>query len=452
MGVLFRAAAMSNTQHNHQHSLSMSETKTTAQWAILLFLWPLFSACDLFSPGSNDGSKDQFSRIFEGSLFDYFIHHNQALDAIEAFTQDSLLQKTPATLLHFDSHSDMDRVSVKTRENPGDYGHSYADYVNTIILDGTAEEIYWVLPDETRAPEHQGVFWNPDTSNEKASILFNGPVTQTFYVHDGDRIIYFARPEGYGANPASYRKVVFHKVILEELGQANFNRPVIIDIDGDYFSNKGSDTPNKMAVPYKEHTIIRFLSTLDNLGIRPVLTLGALSPDYIDEKDKFAIERFFQDIGERSRTGDYLIGYKHMDEIGDLIIGSNIRRRSRELYQGIYELSYIDLREDVPDRSTPIDGDGAEYRKALKRISMSLGVSGEKAAELLLAWDNEDGVRDSAVNYYQIEQSVQKNNGYKKVQIKNKADHSPKDNPAICGITECLYIETKKDAQLAMKR
>ena len=228
----------------------------TLYWTIFLFLLFLFFTCGPFRPDPEEEDKyqseyaAQLKRIFDGSLFDYFQNHNQALDIIEALTQDGLLQKKPATLIHFDSHSDMCRLSRKEYFYDNKYGHSISTYINTLILEGRVEEIYWVIPDESRTPENLYFFWNPSTGTDEYFGMFNGPKTQTFYVDERDIDIYFDRPDDYNDNPARYRKVTFHKVILEELRLERYDRPVIIDIDADYFSNNGFDTVNEMVVPY----------------------------------------------------------------------------------------------------------------------------------------------------------------------------------------------------------
>jgi len=382
----------------------------TFYWTIFLLLLSLFFTCGPLQPNSKEEDKDQLSRIFGGSLFDYFQNHNQALDIIEVLTQEGFIKK-PATLIHIDTHSDMYRLSYKNEKSPSNFGQTFASYVNTLILEGTVAEIHWVLPDVSRTPENREILWNPETGSDSHFVLFNGPGTQTFYVDERDRDICYDKPDDYNLNPARYRKVMFHKVILEELELERSDRPVIVDIDADYFSNNGYDTANEMVVPYKEQDISRLLSTLENLGIRPILTMGSLSPEYTHEKDQLALERFFQEIGARTLKGDYLIGYKHHDQWGDIITGRNIPRQSKDLYRGIYELSYIDLRSNTPDYLTLISDTSTEYIKVNKRIQMLLGISEQKSAALLLNWDNEDGNRDSAVSYYQIEQNVQNSNG-----------------------------------------
>ena len=386
----------------------------TFHWTVFFLLSSLCFACGIFQPDPKEEDEDQteyeaqLSRIFGGSLFDYFQNHNQALDIIDALTEDGLLQKKPATLIHFDSHSDMYRVSRKEDKTPN-YGQGYADYINSLILDGTVEELFWVIPDESRTPENQEIYWNPETGIDEVfhSVMFNGTRTQTFYVDERDKDISFDKPDDYNVNPAWYRTITFHKVILEELQLERNDRPIIIDIDADYFCNTGNDTPNEMIVPYDEYNITRFLTTLENLGIRPMLTMGALSPGYTFDEDKIALERFFQDIGASTQKGDYLIAYKHHDKFGDEIWGRNTRRQSKDLYQGIYEMSYIDLRTITPDYMTPVNDTSVEYKKVNKRIQMLLGISEQKAATLLSDWDNEDGCRDSTVHYYQIEQNIQ---------------------------------------------
>jgi hypothetical protein len=276
--------------------------------------------------------------------------------------------------------------------------------------------------------------------------MFDGPNTQTFYVDKRDRDINFDRPEDYNVNPKRYTKVIFHKVILEELKLKQYDRPVIFDIDADYFSNNGYDTANELVVTYKEENIKRFLSTLENLGVKPILTMGSLSPEYTNEKDRITLERFFQDIGACTQTGDYLIGYRHHDTWGDKIIGSNIRRQSKDLYQGIYEMSYVDLRTNAPDSFTIINDTSVEYKKVNKKIQMLLGISVQKSTKLLFNWDKEDGCRDSTVYYNKIEQNVQDRNGNR-----SSFDDTSRDSSHYRGglkkyksITKKEYLNQKK--------
>ena len=370
------------------------------------------------------GYRKKINKIFASSHFDYFPNHNQTLDSMKAFNKIGILKGIPATLIHFDTHSDMCKDDLKKYLKNKSFGseyskdafeHSIWSYVNTMIRGNQVNNVYWVIPDGTkRSRIGRQIFWNKKDIPVYTSILFNGEFSQKFYIKKGniskEEPIHWSVPEDYDNNASSYRIINFYKIVLNDLLNIKIKSPIILDIDADYFSNTGYDTIGKFEVKFKEDTITNFISILDKANIRPVVTTGSLSPQYVGDEYVDIMERFFQDIGISSfNKNDYLIGYRHQDKQGFTIRGNNIVRHENALFTILYKLNMIDLRTSNPDYQLAMVNGIQEYEDAKKMVKKILKASKKDALSFMKKMDKQDGTLNGIIHFRDIEHNIRYN-------------------------------------------
>lgn len=305
-----------------------------------------FNRITKWQPVSRDCSYEQNLRdVFGNSVFDKFRNHNQALDAYDVATEDGLIDKTPKILLHVDTHEDI------KPENSSNGKENIADYIDRFVSDGSVSEIYWVIPDAPDKNTEVGfkkskqdsdpndIFANIEENPQDVYAKSMGKEIRdvTLYV-DKEKGSFSAQiPEDYEKNKGKYREVKFHKRTLAELPSFKGKKNVHLDIDSDYFGNKGADTAEGYKFKYKpeilKQRVVDFVSKLKTKGIKPVLTTVAASPLYTDDDSQDVLNSFHNDMEVSSRTGDLLSGYRHQniyDPFNDMpeFVGQNVRRNN----------------------------------------------------------------------------------------------------------------------------
>ena len=339
--------------------------------------------------------------IFSNSVFDSFPNHNQTLDAFDEAKKNGLINNEPKTLIHVDTHSDIYRKDYKDE--------NIANYVNRFVADGSVKEVYWVAPDESKGGA--GDIWNPNIDESVA--LVSGPKDETIYVDKKTNEMTFQKPDNYEKQKANYREVAFHKRLLNELPSFNGDKNLLLDIDADYFANSGSDTsghlsfnPNKQELQNK---LDKFVTTLNNKGIQPVLTTAALSPEYTSPDSQPAMTNFFEEIGKNSKTDDLLIGYRHDNLYGldEKSKGKNILRTQKPEYMYSYDLSNIDSHTKDPDGVIVLNEKNPEYKQAVEYLAKKYKINNANVSKILNNLDKLDGNLDGVVNMKRFEELVQ---------------------------------------------
>jgi|GEM_PF-4855666 len=267
---------------------------------------------------------------------DQFAHHNQALDAIHEAQERGIVRgsgKDAPILLHFDTHSDI--------HNNSDGAETISSYVNSLIADGDVSEVYWVVPDWTKAEETESAFWPEEDQSQNGRMEgFLGGTEREYiaYVNKETKEVFVfpandpeAAPPG---APSKYRKVKIHKVYQSEVPSfKSERRQIIVDIDYDYFSNTGADTLNGDPAhvqynPGKQE----LLASLASFGLflqtikTPALVLGSYSPGYTSEEDIPEISNWFSGtFGPElipNSAGNYSHDYANANAINAI---SNVR-------------------------------------------------------------------------------------------------------------------------------
>jgi len=136
----------------------------------------------------------------------------------------------------------------------------------------------------------------------------------------------------------------------------------------------------------------RFLNTLREKNIRPILTTACASPEYVDGTRPLQlgrevgvwpyIQEFFYSIGLHSRTKDLLVGYAHNRATGPSSGAQNVARSKSKLYQLMYWLEVLDVGTDSPDRRVPMD-ESPEHLAAIQAVKRLYGTDDVGARELL---------------------------------------------------------------------
>lgn len=242
--------------------------------------------------------------------YDVVTHHNQDLDAWQCAQEEGIIQKN-AIIIHADSHSDFVKVSAYDFEGIG-------SYLNMAVINGTASEIYWVVPDflkpATSEPALDPSTLDPSTllENYFGILTVDAPREFDIYVKDGQ--LFFRRPDDYEEHPNEYAVVRFHKVFMDDLPDFSGEpRDVLLDVDADYFSVESATRVEHSPSHGKLLSDIdTFFDKLHEKGIVPKFAILARSPGFTTWQDIKTIEdAFVRKFTGKEYIPDFYSAYEH---------------------------------------------------------------------------------------------------------------------------------------------
>ena len=267
-----------------------------------------------FLPESN------ISKPYEASLKNVLLadvnkNHNEAVDVLKHAQRRYI--PIPKTLVTFDTHSD---IFVNTKITT-----SIADWVNTVISKYCVSDVYWVVPDEqffyienvchyfgenvSDAKEYKG---NYDINNVYQD--FSKPLKQTFLfevetsIIVSESVMYTKKEIKEKLKTGKYRLVNIYTCTQKTLPK--LNKPFILSVDADYFTNSGFDTffyLENMPIDLKK-VFERFLKCYAKKLQKASIISYTISPEYIS----------FDALGEVRGFYEYML--------------SAIRKKSKKMY------------------------------------------------------------------------------------------------------------------------
>jgi hypothetical protein len=286
-------------------------------------------------------SLPKLNAFTTGTPVDFVTHHNQALEAIAKAKADGLV-KTHATLLHFDTHSDL---TLGTSSTEG-----IADYLNQLTAKGDVSTLYWVVPDQLKP---QKITDKEGPTEQPTRGLFleqEPPYTKTLYLDSSGKFY-----DRLGAVPKDEKTMTVDVRICRQRDLPDFsgNSNVILDVDEDYFSNTGNDTiGNWGRNPSRDQLISDLNAFKENVGekrINPALTIVSRSPRYTSPEVDPTIRNFFSNL---SQTPDYIpnsaANYSHGNASYQ---DSNFIRGMQEWIEEYKQLPYVQkVYDDICNR------------------------------------------------------------------------------------------------------
>ena len=347
-----------------------------------------------------DTVKQWAELMHETEANDLFPHNNQVLDFLDALIADrKLAAGDKLTIIHFDTHSDL-----WTFPDPSAYAlnQDISDFLDTAVLKGVVEEIYWVLPDLTRERRYAKTFWSEKLPHE-AGPYAEGPRTLKIFVDSNADALYFGSPPQAAPDLPMVR---YHKVLLSELPDFTSRDNIFLEIDGDYFSNTGFDTNLQGRInPDRGQMLEAFATTattLTRLGVKPRFTSWCLSPNFTAPEDELDQEFFFLSVLDRLQAKDYLSGYAHSVADGRFPWAHDARRQSAlELY--LLELEFQDFVQSNGDRQIDLHSEGSELGLAQQLAARRLGLVADQVPILLRRLDRFDGMTDGRIKLRDLE-------------------------------------------------
>lgn len=280
---------------------------------------------------NNEASYQQkLEAVFGNALFDVVQDHNQDIDTIKTAKEKGLIDKTPKTLIHFDYHSDM----YRDNEHINKGYESIGNYINVLMTNGEVNEIYWIIPDNTKVNKEQNaLFWEDQTTENWQFI--DGPRDQKIYVDkENNNELRFKRPRDY--TPVKYDEISFHKRLLSEIPSfKDSSKQVIVDIDADFLSYNGyqafikeKEFLNPGAEQLNQEKK-RIIDTLYNQDIKPVLGIFCHSPEYTNDNDKTLLSSFGEEMTAASKyRNPFMTEHRHSNtkkgEVRMTLNGRNI--------------------------------------------------------------------------------------------------------------------------------
>lgn len=339
--------------------------------------------------------------------FDIFQHNNQVVDFLDDMRTD--IDIRDMTVVHFDTHSDF-----YTYGRPQDYvsGGDISEFINVLVARGDVAEIYWVLPDWTRQPGIRETFWDEEfyrSETGQPTYYLAGPKSLSMWVDVDRGDIIFDAPT---TDADAYRRVLLHKVTLDELPDLSANRNVYVEVDADYFSNTGYDTDSAAGEnPGRAELLTQLMRASDTLkarGTRPRLVSLSTSPSYTADEDRRLISYVFEQAAARAELKDRLIGYTHVFANGPDSGAVRVRRESR-LHEFLFALRVIDHQQAFPDdelhvRKALLDNARQRELDQARTAAVRAGYSDPDA--LLNQLDRADGTLDGVVDLIAVDQQI----------------------------------------------
>lgn len=350
---------------------------------------------------------DKLSKLMKQTrAADLMEHHNQIIDFIDAVDEDRLPLAKPMTVVHFDSHSDLN-----VHKDPRAYLSSehIGDFLNTLIARGQAAEVYWVMPDWTRHPAFASTMWDPhvdELENDRYTRghYEEGPKRLDLYVDRTTGFIHMGKAPENHKNPLTH--VVYHKVTLAELPSFAGNDKLFIEFDADFFSNTGyhtkllgHDNPSRSKLT---QIINKVFDRLAEQGASPELVGICASPSFATVEDYAVLEQVFAGGMRKAGLKDYLIGYPHLVHTGTDWQAHRVKRETR---LDLLSLELI-LAEDAgqgADGQIRIDEAEPEYRAARDLVQRTYGVDAYDADTILMRLDRFDGALNGTLVLDDIE-------------------------------------------------
>lgn len=241
--------------------------------------------------------------------------HTAAVDVIDiAKTRGFVSEERPLKLLHFDEHADI-RTKGNTRID-------FGNWINTVIENGTVDEVYWILPEWTLFSEYKERYW--DNKTDEASIYFcNNNKEIKIYVNKETRELNFEKPADYDSNEDKYKVVNVHKLTIEDLPQFSENDNLMLDVCGDYLLSNVEDAficrESTSYIHYEiEERFNKIFSELEKKGAKPIIYTGAESIDYVPlDFYKEVVKNLQKAVGNASNGNltNELITHKNDDNL-----------------------------------------------------------------------------------------------------------------------------------------
>lgn len=222
---------------------------------------------------------------FEHTTYLEKANHDQLLSFLSGQSLRSNRAKAPRILIHFDYHSDLYRNDSHLHDKP-----NIGNYVNFLIHKRLIDEVWWILPDQSRSTQQLSSQWGCATLGSQHDLYWgrphslvdwqfrDGPPDQMICVAPSGAFRFVAGTDRCGAGD---RVVAFKKRTLSDILSVKlppFKGMVVLDIDADFFDHSGlyaNEHPTNKAV---------------NIGPNPRCYSYHLSPPQLDaELKRFAL-------------------------------------------------------------------------------------------------------------------------------------------------------------------
>ncbi|MFA5088645.1 MAG: UPF0489 family protein [Candidatus Omnitrophota bacterium] len=225
----------------------------------------------------------KIATIFKNTPVYVMREHGDAYRAWEeARIQNSVNE--PATLVHFDSHADMgdlDRVypPSTTVEEARRISYSIESFIAPAVYNNYIDEIYWVLPEYAGARQED----QPGTSIYYVGLLTSkdNPDERLVYFHPEKSPDDRYRDISKKYNVSNIRPIVVHRVYAAQLPKFSLGKPIMLDIDEDYWmvgpaweDNEGNIVGDKKWI---EKDIPRIFDLLKEKQMQPYVVTVATS-------------------------------------------------------------------------------------------------------------------------------------------------------------------------------
>jgi hypothetical protein len=268
---------------------------------------------------------------FKNAHFEMFDNHSDTLFKLRNLYSAGKLQKdSKRTLIHFDYHSDLYRNNSHTENNI-----NIGNYINTMIWKQDVDEVWWILPDETRSTKSLGNARGCASIKSQNELYWGRPNTfRDWQFRDGpaDQLICmsasgaFSYKVGTATCPDGSKSIKFLKRTLGDLlalEKSPITGPTILDIDADFFDMSGNYANESAENPgvnigrepkcYSLHytpelldaELKRFATVItQKLDLRPDYIAVARSPGYT-VKNTTEIFGFLSHIGTKAKSASF---------------------------------------------------------------------------------------------------------------------------------------------------
>jgi hypothetical protein len=267
---------------------------------------------------------------FKNAQFEMFDDHSDTLYKLRKLYTSGKLEKDPQrTLVHFDYHSDLYRNNSHTENNI-----NIGNYINTMVWKQDVDEVWWILPDETRSTASLGTARGCASIKSQNELYWGRPNTfRDWQFRDGpaDQLICmsssgaFSYKAGAANCPDGTKAIKFFKRTLGDLlalEKSPITNPTILDIDADFFDMSGNYANESAENPgvnigrdprcYSLHytperldeELKRFATVItQKLDLRPDYIAVARSPGYT-VKNTTEIFGFLSYIGTKAKEAN----------------------------------------------------------------------------------------------------------------------------------------------------